>query len=272
MGILVVTDSHDLDEARDILETILATDLADIPATGQRRQLAHQHRQPALQPRCTTPTGSMTSAPPLPPSGSVDATDSLARSEAKRGPLRPRSPPPRNDSPPLNEACEPYDAAVETACEAVAAAREARRAAHVRLSDCGLRHRQARRVDLSLANDQLGRAEQKLADAYEQAAPINRQRSEAQRDLAAARDALRTEDMWDRWNYHPERLRDAETRRDALDTWKQWAPEDTMSTATNSPAPSKPSATARRSPPTGTLALANAIRRFLRWVPSCHGA
>ncbi len=32
-----------------------------------------------------------------------------------------------------------------------------------------------------------------------------------------------TDDMWDRWNYHPERLHEAETRIDALDTWKQWA-------------------------------------------------
>jgi hypothetical protein len=27
----------------------------------------------------------------------------------------------------------------------------------------------------------------------------------------------------DRWNFHPERLRDAEIRLDALDTWEQWA-------------------------------------------------
>jgi hypothetical protein len=42
-------------------------------------------------------------------------------------------------------------------------------------------------------------------------------------DLSAARDALSTNDILDRWNYHPERLRDAEIRLDALDTWEQWA-------------------------------------------------
>ena len=38
--ILVVTEGHDLAEARDILERILASDRADIPATTQRRRLA----------------------------------------------------------------------------------------------------------------------------------------------------------------------------------------------------------------------------------------
>ena len=41
----VVTDSTDVAEARDTLETILAFDRADIPAVTQRRTLAHQ--QPA---------------------------------------------------------------------------------------------------------------------------------------------------------------------------------------------------------------------------------
>ena len=58
--ILVVTDGRDLDQARDILEGVVASDRADIPATTQRRELAdtdrapHRH-QPALQPRCEIP-------------------------------------------------------------------------------------------------------------------------------------------------------------------------------------------------------------------------
>ena len=58
--ILVVTDGRDLDQARDILEGVLASDRADIPATTQRRELAntdrapHRH-QPTLHPRCEIP-------------------------------------------------------------------------------------------------------------------------------------------------------------------------------------------------------------------------
>ena len=52
----VVTDSDDVAEASDTLETILAFDRADIPAVTQRRTLAHQ--QPAEASRqATTPTG-----------------------------------------------------------------------------------------------------------------------------------------------------------------------------------------------------------------------
>ena len=52
----VVTDSDDVAEARDTLETILAFDRADIPAVTQRRTLAHQ--QPAEAARqAPTPTG-----------------------------------------------------------------------------------------------------------------------------------------------------------------------------------------------------------------------
>ena len=57
----VVTDSGDVAEARDTLETILAFDRADIPAVTQRRNLAHQvplkvaRQQPLSTPRCEVP-------------------------------------------------------------------------------------------------------------------------------------------------------------------------------------------------------------------------
>jgi hypothetical protein len=57
----VVTDTADVAEARDTLETILAFDRADIPAVTQRRNLSHQQpaeaaRQvPEPAPRCVVP-------------------------------------------------------------------------------------------------------------------------------------------------------------------------------------------------------------------------
>ena len=54
--IRVVTDTHDLDEARDVLEAVLATDRADLPAVTQRRQLAAAvPPAPTLRPRCVIP-------------------------------------------------------------------------------------------------------------------------------------------------------------------------------------------------------------------------
>ena len=57
---LVVTESHDVEEARDVLERVLANDRADLPAIAQRRELAaaaqpveHPPTRPA--PRCEVP-------------------------------------------------------------------------------------------------------------------------------------------------------------------------------------------------------------------------
>jgi hypothetical protein len=107
-----------------------------------------------------------------------------------------------------------------------------------------LLHRRACRAELRTATDHLGVAEQKLADANQHAEPTNRARNSAKQDLSHARHTLSSNDILDRWNYHPERLRDAETRVDALDTWRQWAQghpvdrnllADTVETLTNSP-------------------------------------
>jgi len=43
---LVVTEEPDVDEARDVLERVLASDPVDIPATTQRRNLAADDRAP----------------------------------------------------------------------------------------------------------------------------------------------------------------------------------------------------------------------------------
>jgi hypothetical protein len=57
--ILVVTESDDLAEARDVLERVLACERADVPATAQRRELAQLDRAPKTarpsEPRCEMP-------------------------------------------------------------------------------------------------------------------------------------------------------------------------------------------------------------------------
>jgi hypothetical protein len=193
--------------------------------------------------------------------GRLTVADSLEQSEAKRVQLQQAINAAMVRLAAANEACEPYDSIVEAAREAVTAAKETRRVALIRLSESGLLHRRARRADLAAADDRLGVAEQELADATEQGAPTNRKRSHAQRDLSAVRDGLSTHDMWDRSNYHPERLHEAETRLDALDTWKQWARghpidreqlADTVEALGHSP----------EAATDGTLALANAVRNW----------
>ena len=44
--VLVITESHDLEEAHDILDRIISMDRADVPATTQRRTCAETDRGP----------------------------------------------------------------------------------------------------------------------------------------------------------------------------------------------------------------------------------
>ncbi len=84
--ILVVTEGHDLAEARDILERILASDRADIPATTQRRRLAEMDARPSRASRAalrrsrrgSTSFGatSTTTSPQHDPSSGPSSTDS----------------------------------------------------------------------------------------------------------------------------------------------------------------------------------------------------
>jgi hypothetical protein len=246
--VLVVTDGDDLDEARDVLETIRATDRADVPATTQRRELARQDRQPPLQPRCIVPDwfDELRNAAAAEWS---DATDALDRSEAKRAQLQHAVTVAEQRLASANEACRPFDGAVQAASERVAGAKEVRWTAHARLSESGLRHRRSRRADLAIADERLGVAEEELAEAHQRAEPTNGARANARRDLSAARDALSTEHMWDRWNYHPN---DWTHPRPASTPWTPGnnGHKDTPSTATNSPTQSKPLATAPKPPPT----------------------
>ena len=94
--ILVVTDTHQPRDAREVLERILTTDRADIPATTQRRQLAATVPTPA--PRCRgvrSRTGSTPSTvTPAPPSSSpskpetrnTNATSDSTKSSPTTGP------------------------------------------------------------------------------------------------------------------------------------------------------------------------------------------
>jgi hypothetical protein len=71
---LVITDTHDSADARDVLESVLAVERVDVPATVQRRTLAAAGT-PAPAPRpgaparrvAVRPTVPLTPAPPAPP-------------------------------------------------------------------------------------------------------------------------------------------------------------------------------------------------------------
>lgn len=220
--VYVVTDTHDMSEARDVLNGIVASDRADIPALVQRRQLAQQDRQPSPQPRCQIPDWFHDLR--------ADAADNYRRarqalddSTAARERLVEAVDIAARRIADANTMCAPFDAALDVAHDAVKRAEAAQRAAQQRLDQSGPRGRRHARTELAVADETVTGTREMLAVAREQAREPYARRNIARTQIETARDALRTHDILAKWQYFPEHLSAADARVDALDTWHDWA-------------------------------------------------
>jgi hypothetical protein len=221
--VYVVTDTYEMREAHDVLEGIVATDRADIPAVVQRRQLAQQDRQlPRPQPRCPIPDWFHDLR--------ADAADdyrqarqALDNSTATRERLVGIVDVAARRIADANAMCAPFDADLDTAHDAAKNAEAAQRAAQQRLDQSGLRGRSQARTELAAAAETVTGTREMLAVAREQAREPFAQRNIARTQIETARDALRTHDILAKWQYFPEHLSTAEARVEALDTWHDWA-------------------------------------------------
>ena len=221
--ILTVTETHDIAEARDVLEAIIASDRADVPAVTQRRQLAEQHRQaPRLQPRCEIPDW-FNELRQQAAADYRDARHSLEDSQARRQQLMDAVEAAERQFTAANTACKPFDAIVDTTDKLVKQAEDARRAAQRALDDANCFSRRQARTQLTDADAQLAEANQTLNAAQDQAGPTRETRAAARMNLAAARRDYDSHDQIERWSYLPERAAAIEQRIDALDVWRDWA-------------------------------------------------
>ncbi len=221
--VYVVTDTHEMSEARDVLEGIVASDRADVPAVVQRRQLAQKDRQPPRpQPRCQIPDWFHDLR--------ADAADiyrqareALDNSVAARERLVEVVDTAARRIADANTMCAPFDAELDAAHDAVKQAKVAQRAAQQRLDQSGLRGRRQTRTELAAADETVAETRELLAVAREQSREPYAQRNGARAQIETARDALRTHDILANLQYFPEHLAAAEARGDALDTWRDWA-------------------------------------------------
>ena len=167
----VVTDSDDVAEARDVLEAVLAIDRADVPATTQRRTLAQAVHQPTTTPitRCEIPDWF--------PTVLADAQRALARRRRVAAVAAIR----RAEA---TAAAATADATLADVAAATADDRDALRAAEARAVDArrhaGAQHRldtaprrqrRTARHDLDVAEHQLERAENYLANTRQRTGP-----------------------------------------------------------------------------------------------------
>jgi len=221
--VYVVTDTHDMSEARDVLEGIVASDRADVPAVVQRRQLAQQDCQPPRpQPRCHVPDWFHDLRADA---GDIyrQAREALDDSITTRGRLVGVVDTAERRIADANTMCAPFDAALDASSDAMKKAEAAQRAAQQRLDQSGLRRRRQARTELAAADETVTGTRELLAAAGEQAREPHAQRNIARIQIETARDALRTHDILAKWQYFPDHLSAAEARVDALDTWHDWA-------------------------------------------------
>jgi len=260
--VYVVTDTCEMSEARDVLEGIVGSDRADIPAVVQRRQLAQQDRQPPRpQPRCQIPDWFHDLR--------ADAADiyrqarqALDDATAAREQLVEVVDTAARRIADANTMCAPFDAELDAAHDAVKQAEAAQRAAQQRLDQSGLRGRRQARTDLAAANESVASTGELLAFARDRAREPYAQRNIARTQIETARDALRTHDILAKWQYFPEHLAAAEARVDALDTWHEWAAGQPVTQETLVEAVTTLHEIAVHEPDNGTRQLANVVHQW----------
>ena len=232
--VLVVTDTHDLAEARDVLEGIIASDRADIPATAQRRALAAQgplgtRRQEPASPsgreqrvRCETPVwfdglradtarqldearhahdGAGEDRQRLQQRLAV-ATDQLAVADAAHAPFRD---------------------AVADGHARVQAARVEHWKAQRAVETAGFGHKRHARDQLRSADIELVAADAEHTAASRRAQPTATTYRAAWAAVEKIRESIHTHDLLERWDAITHDLPGLQARHDALDTWQRWA-------------------------------------------------
>jgi conjugative relaxase-like TrwC/TraI family protein len=226
--ILVVTDGRDLDQARDILEGVVASDRADIPATTQRRELAdtdratHRHQQ-ALQPRCQIPEW----FEPL----RTRVRDELTQAQADAAADARRIPQLQADLvaatrrlAEANHACEPYRPALTAAHNAVQTAREHWWAANSRERQASKgRHRRAAHRDVEHTKQDLDDALAQQQQVEEIAKPVTTRRDQSAAEIRSLEISITPTQQLITISDHAGRAAWLDDLDKALDDWQLWA-------------------------------------------------
>ena len=227
----VITDSDDVTEARDVLDTVLAHDRADIPAVTQRRTLAAQdHRTRA--PRSDEPVRRCPIPNWFPALLDVarDDRDQADRRLAERQTHRDerladiRSAQARLRV--VDEHTRRDRAELADASSRVAQARRRRDAAARVLNTCGLRGRRRARRALAVADDRLDQTTASLKTVEHRVSPAVATYNAANDAVRQATDAARGHELISQLGRPHDHAIDLHSRVAALETWRRWADGD----------------------------------------------
>jgi conjugative relaxase-like TrwC/TraI family protein len=225
--IAVITESHDLEEARDILERVLANERADLPAIAQRRQLAAEARpitqaQPRPEPRCEVPEWFDELAASI--GDSVRRLEEIeGRFDRERSQLAERLAEARRQRAEVDRRLDPHRPALDQASRTVEESRRRVWSANSQLSRSSALKRRSARRDLNDAQVDLDIALEQQQQVELAAAPALESLTTADADVHKLRDRLRTLDVRARMALG---YTDGGQYRDlaeALQEWRRWA-------------------------------------------------
>ena len=228
--IRVVTDTHDLDEARDVLEAVLATDRADIPAVTQRRTLAEQQPHqphPRRTPRCEMPAWFGPLRAELHGQLAV-AEQEAALSKSWGDQLVAAFVAAQRDLSRIDAATVPARDALAASTSRYEAAWRSHALAEKCLDGCRILGRRAGRRHLTVAEADLERASEQLRMARQRTGPDIDRYSQAMARIAAANDDLRRYNQRARLRRTVDQLPHLRQQVEAVDTWGRWARGDAV--------------------------------------------
>ena len=228
----VITAEPSIEAARTVLEGVLASDRADVPAVVQRRQLAAQTPTrpvvPQLRPRCQIPDW----WEPL-ESRTVDAlhhvNDALGEIDIRKAGEAVRLDEARHELATAKVALAPYDQVLNQADKTHATAKDAVTAAQANLAEHRLLGRRPAQQQLTTAEQNLAATQAVVDRATATRQPFLQAAFGAKRRCEAIIDNAKMRHNIDRYDYLPEKQAAAVDLLDALDTWRDWADGRTIS-------------------------------------------
>lgn len=218
--VCVTTETHDLGEARDVLEAVLAVDRADVPATTQRRTLATQDRH--LHPRCQIPEWFDAFRVDV-VQHLHDARDDYKDEQRRAKDLDQQVKEAQRQLRVVEQYARPFIDAVAATETALTAAKECRHQLTEQLTTAKRRDRRILEPALAIAEHDIATAtinrDQALTDA-KFAKTLTAQAESGLRNLRAEQSR---QQMYGQWRANPDTIGNLQDRVDALDTWRQWA-------------------------------------------------
>ncbi len=221
--LLVVTNDHDPDTARDLLHTVLANDRADIPATAQHRNLAQADLRPTQPtPRCQIPAW----FPQLQREVHQDlaaARTAVASDRQRITDLEHDLADARRQVAVAERNLEPYQPGLAAADCEVASARDRQFDAYSRLRGSGRLGARAARRDVAAADQAYEAAVARRRATQAVARPAQDRSSQVHARVHSIEAIMRRTHTLHQWNGNSGRAEHLEQLAKALNHWQQWA-------------------------------------------------